>query len=330
MSQTKVVQEIRGSAGQLPVVLLSTMGLFSQMFSGQASDEGSIFSISSMCLLQYMGFDGFLSQVHLLHSLVPAALVAGLALCLAPEKRGVALVVGLNCFWPEIFSYFGKHLYCYQYAPEVIKQNAYECPFLPDFAGRVILRIVALVLMVAISGLWIWLSLHKGRNTPLHVLYLTKPYRSGVALWETERLFRKTALTMAVSALPITSSPALQVVCIGSIVSVSLLLYATLLPYKAMRWNLTECVLLFAAALMTTLVSGLTAYDSYWGHVVEIEYAMIVATLFLAGCVFTVMPYLIYSRLKLEWSKECSFQLKDEVERTLSETNDTLLWSKFI
>ena len=41
-----------------------------------------------------------------------------------------------------------------------------------------------------------------------------------------ERLLRKTALTMAVSALPITSSPALQLACIGSIIVVSLILYA--------------------------------------------------------------------------------------------------------
>ena len=47
-------------------------------------------------------------------------------------------------------------------------------------------------------------------------------------------------------------------VCILSVVMMSLFLYAALLPYKTMRFNLTECTLLATAALMTGIVSGLT------------------------------------------------------------------------
>ena len=69
---------------------------------------------------------------------------------------------------------------------------------------------------------------------------------------------RKTLLTLAVSVLPITSSPALQLGCIGVVIFLSLALYSVLLPYKTMRWNRTECSLLLTASLMTLLVTSLT------------------------------------------------------------------------
>ena len=46
-------------------------------------------------------------------------------------------------------------------------------------------------------------------------------------------------------------------VCILGVIMVSLYLYAALLPYKTMHFNLTECTLLSVAALMTGIVSGL-------------------------------------------------------------------------
>ncbi|CAE7558824.1 unnamed protein product [Symbiodinium natans] len=107
-------------------------------------------------------------------------------------------------------------------------------------------------------------------------------------------------LTLAASALPITSSPALQLVCIANVVMFSLFLYAGVLPYKTMRFNLTECTLLATAGLMTAIVSGLTAYDSYWGHMVLVEILMIFSTVGLASLTCLVMILFIYKELRRE------------------------------
>ncbi|CAE7708298.1 unnamed protein product [Symbiodinium pilosum] len=215
---------------------------------------------------------------------IPAALVLGLIAFLPRQQHGVALVVGLNCFWPEMFGYFGKYLYCYQFAPEGTLEKTYDCPFLEDAFHHHAVRFIMLFVLLAVSHLWISLSLPKDdAQLPLHVIFLSRAYRKSCRLWESERLLRKTLLTLAVSALPITSSPALQLVCIVSVVMMSLFLYAALLPYKTMRFNLTECSLLATAALMTAVVSGLTAYDHYWGHMKRVEYLMIFSTVGIAA-----------------------------------------------
>eukprot|EP00439_Symbiodinium_sp_Y106_P052324 s1463_g7.t1 len=111
---------------------------------------------------------------------------------------------------------------------------------------------------------------------------------------------RKTLLTLAVSALPITSSPSLQLVCIATIVMGSLFLHAALLPYKTMSFNLTECALLATAALMTATVTGLTAYDHYWGRTMFVEYLMVFSVVNVATLTCAAMIFLIAKALKLQ------------------------------
>lgn len=299
VAQTNAMREVKLTAAGVGQALLHFVGFTTDFISGQGASEGS-FGISSTCLLSYLGLSGTLWHAHLLHTAIPVALVLTLVAFLPSNRHGVAVVVGLNCFWPVIFSYFGKHLYCFQFAPEGTSQvqKTFECPFLEEESHRYVLRIVMVSIFLVVSFIWIGLSLPKeGAKPPLHVIFLSRAYRQSCRLWESERLMRKTLLTLAVSALPITSSSALQLVCIGGVVMVSLYLHAALLPYKTMRFNLTECTLLTTAALMTAIVSGLTAYDCYWGLMLDVEFAMIFSTVGLAALTCAVMIFMIVREL---------------------------------
>jgi len=296
VAQTSAFREATQTAASLAQTLLDAAGIATDFISGQGS--GGIGS-SSSCLLS---FPGKLWPAHLLHTAIPAAMVLALVAFRPKAQHGVVLVVGLNCFWPVIFSYFGKYLYCFQFEPESSGLATRECPFLEKESHRLIVRILMVSVFLAVSYVWIRLSLSKedGEKPPLHVIFLSRAYRKSCRLWECERLMRKTLLTLAVSALPITSSPSLQLVCIATIVMGSLFLHAALLPYKTMSFNLTECALLATAALMTATVTGLTAYDHYWGRTMFVEYLMVFSVVNVATLTCAAMIFLIAKDLKLQ------------------------------
>ncbi|CAE7610228.1 unnamed protein product [Symbiodinium sp. CCMP2456] len=109
------------------------------------------------------------------------------------------------------------------------------------------------------AALWTWLSLSRSDEDPKpsHVIFLTSKYQGRYAQFETERLIRKTLFTFIGALLPIDSSPALQMGCLGIVVSVSLFLYCRYKPYHSAEWNWIEIWLLFAATVMITSVSTL-------------------------------------------------------------------------
>ncbi|CAE7539836.1 unnamed protein product [Symbiodinium pilosum] len=304
VAQTNAVGEIKSWAAK---AVLEICGATTWLMGGEGPSEGfGGFGVSSLCLLTDLGLSGELWQAHLLHTAIPLALVLGLMYFRPSTQHGLVVVVGLNCFWPGVFSYFGKYLYCYQFAPESAakqKEDTYDCPFTQDLGQRIALRIIMVLVFLMVSLVWIGLSLYKkdDKKPPLHVIFLSRAYRQSCHLWESERLMRKALLTLAVSALPITSSPALQLVCVLGVVVVSLFLYAALLPYKTMRFNLTECTLLATAALMTGIVSCLTAYDDYWGRVLQVEFLLIFTMVGLVVVTCFVMMFMIYLELRREW-----------------------------
>ncbi|CAE7351298.1 unnamed protein product [Symbiodinium sp. CCMP2592] len=193
-----------------------------------------------------------------------------------------------------------QHAAGFQFEPESSGEQTFECPFVKQEFHRHVVRILMVSAFLAVSYVWVRLSLSKkdGPKPPLHVIFLSRAYRQTCQLWESERLMRKTLLTLAVSALPITSSPSLQLVCIATIVIGSLFLHAAVLPYKTMSFNLTECALLTAAALMTATVTGLTAYDHYWGRTMLVEYLMIFSVVGVATLICAAMIFLIVKELQ--------------------------------
>ncbi|CAE7888394.1 unnamed protein product, partial [Symbiodinium microadriaticum] len=95
---------------------------------------------------------------------------------------------------------------------------------------------------------------------------------------ETKRALRKTLFTFIGALLPIDSSPALQMGCLGIVVAVSLFLYCRYKPYHSPEWNWIEICLLFAATVMITSVSTLLANEFHWGHSVPTQQSIIFAT----------------------------------------------------
>ncbi|CAE7667153.1 unnamed protein product, partial [Symbiodinium sp. CCMP2456] len=292
-AQSSAIRDAKLKAASLTQAVIDAAGIATDFVSGTGS--GGVGS-SSACLLSFAGLHGKLWPAHLLHTAIPAAMVLVLVAFRPKAQHGVVLVVGLNCFWPVIFSYFGKYLYCFQFKPEITGlEKTYDCPFVNEESHRHVVRILMVSAFLAVSYVWIRLSLSEedGAKPPLHVIFLSRAYRKSCRLWESERLMRKTLLTLAVSALPITSSPSLQLVCIATIVMGSLFLHAALLPYKTMSFNLTECTLLATAALMTAIVTGLTAYDHYWGRTMLVEYLMIFSVVGMATLTCAAMIFLI-------------------------------------
>ena len=178
-----------------------------------ASGQGSVRSASSQCLLSYLGYEKTLWGSHLSDIVVAAGLISSLSLM---KDSRVALIAGMSCFLPTIAADFGKYLVCYRLRrDDVSGLQGLNCPFLPGGAGLASATQVAggfILLMVA--AVWTWLSFSTSHEDPKpsHVVFLTSK-------------IRKTLFTFIGVLLPIHSSPALQMGCLGIVVLVSLFLY---------------------------------------------------------------------------------------------------------
>ncbi|CAE7234392.1 unnamed protein product [Symbiodinium sp. CCMP2592] len=239
-----------------------------------ASGQGSLLSASSQCLLSYVGYEKTLWGTHLLDVVVAAGLISSLSLI---KDFRVALVAGMNCFLPTIAADFGKYLVCYR----LRRDEGLQCPFLPGSAGlAVATQVAGALILFMVAALWTWLSLSRSDEEPKpsHVVFLTSKYQRRYSLFETERLIRKTLFTFIGALLPIASSPALQMGCLGIVVLVSLFLYCRYKPYHSPEWNWIEIWLLFAAMVMITSVSTLLANEFHWGHSVPTQQSIIFAT----------------------------------------------------
>ena len=316
MLQTRVARQVKddavGSFFQGAAVILD-------MGSGQAG-SGAGMGLSLQCSLGYLGLQPALWKGHLAFTALATAFAAALA---SSSGLQVAMVVGINCFLPEFVGHFGRYLVCYR----LQEDQGLQCPQAPAFTGGFAL-VFGCMLLCTGSVLYAWRGLYPseddGRHPsgspdsasqPVHVSYLTAPYRETFAKWETERLLRKSCITLLAAALPITASPALQLVSLASVVLASLVMYALLLPYKdnrrvpkvisegsyhpvlgrsrssgsslaLCRWNLAEVALLTTCMVMIFAVFALLANDLHWGqsHVVQLLIIAFTTTLAVVIC----------------------------------------------
>ena len=77
---------------------------------------------------------------------------------------------------------------------------------------------------------------------PPYVLFLTGSYKSECRAWEIERLVRKMLLSLLTATIPVSYSPALQMLVVSGILIVSMGLHYHFMPYKV-SWTvpLIEC-----------------------------------------------------------------------------------------
>ena len=316
MLQTRVARQVKddavGSFFQGAAVILD-------MGSGQAG-SGAGMGLSLQCSLGYFGLQPALWKGHLAFTALATAFAAALA---SSSGLQVAMVVGINCFLPEFVGHFGRYLVCYR----LQENQGLQCPQAPAFTGGFAL-VFGCMLLCTGGVLYAWQGLYPSEDDgqhppgspdsasqPVHVSYLTAPYRETFAKWETERLLRKSCITLLSAALPITASPALQLVSLGSVVLASLVMYALLLPYKdnrrvpkvfsegsyhpllgrsrssgssltLCRWNLAEVALLTTCMVMIFAVFALLANDLHWGqsHLVQLLIIAFTTTLAVGIC----------------------------------------------
>ncbi|CAE7662668.1 pmpB, partial [Symbiodinium sp. CCMP2456] len=288
--QTKTAKDIKSEAANF---FFNAAAQTAEAASGQG---GSLHSASSQCLLSYVGYEKTLWGAHLLDVVVAAGLMSSLSLM---KDFRAALIAGINCFLPAIAADFGKYLVCYRLQPN----DGLRCPFLPGFAGLAGATQVAVGLtLFMIAALWTWLSLSRSEEDPppSHVVFLTSKYQPRYALFETERLIRKTLFTFIGALLPISSSPALQMGCLGMVVWVSLFVYFLYQPYHTPEWNWIEICLLLVAMLMILSVSTLLANEFHWGHSVPTQQSIIFATAAVAAVASVIMIFRVMKELVRE------------------------------
>ena len=232
MLQTPAAQELQeGFTG----VFFQASALVMEVTSGQTSSTTGT-GQSLQCVLGYVGLESALWKGHLGFTVLAVLLTAVLSIF---KGYQVGLVVGINCFWPEFMGHFGRYFVCYRLSPD----SGLEWPQAPDFSGGLAL-VAACLLLCSAAVLHAWWTLYgtgandsgpKVAQEQLHVAFLTAPYQEAYAKFETERLLRKGCFTFLAAALPITASPALQLIFLAMVVLASLVIYALLLPYSNSR-----------------------------------------------------------------------------------------------
>ena len=77
---------------------------------------------------------------------------------------------------------------------------------------------------------------------PSYILFLTGSYKSECRAWEIERLVRKMLLSLLTATIPVSYSPALQMLVVSGILIISMGLHYYFMPYKV-SWTvpLIEC-----------------------------------------------------------------------------------------
>ncbi|CAE7584115.1 CPK2 [Symbiodinium sp. CCMP2592] len=259
-----------------------------------AEGQGTGSDMSDQCLLEVFGVEKSLHHAHLLTSLWPALLVAGLG-CF---KGGwLAVVVGCNVFLPAFVAGFGKYLVAFRLRPEHLPGGELHLDFLPPgpqmtslipqrFAA-VALAILSLMMMSV--GSWIYAVRTRTPELQPHVAYLLQAYRQECAAWEVERLVRKVLLALITAVLPVTLSPALQMEAVTLVLTGSLVAHLCFWPYKEDAWNRVEVGLLIVGLTITGLTTCLIANDLHWATSTTTQRAMVLLICCLAGGICAIM-----------------------------------------
>ena len=230
-------------------------------FQGQSNSA----TMSGECLLRLFGYPKEIYLVHLFVSITPLLLIIALAII----KGGwLALVVGTNVFLPGFTAAFGKYLVAFRVRPEIAGGDL-RWDFLPGSMDAWMATRIALIASAIgacfLAGVGSWTYVVRNRSEPLqpHVVYLMQAYNLECSAWEVERLVRKMLLSLITTMLPVTLSPALQMLMVSLVLCTSLALYDRYLPYKVQSWNQVEKMLLMAALILITLTSCLVASNPY-------------------------------------------------------------------
>jgi len=227
----------------------------------QVGDPGdSANTVSTECILRYMGMEPSLASSHFLSSVVYILLVVSLA---AKSSMSVAVVVGINCFLPKFCAAFGSYLICFKMEPA----GERHCLVRNDWLGGTMRAIAFLTMMSCFMvgpGSWITMTRDKSLSDKPQVLFLTRSYRKGFETWEVERLVRRTVLKIIGATFPISVSPSAQMASVCLVLVASLFLHVKHAPYAKDKWNEIEQGLLVTAVFIVTLTTLCLANARHW------------------------------------------------------------------
>ena len=237
MLQTPAGEDLRnGVTG----VLLQALGIVMDVGSGQSASTGQ----STQCLLEYFGLQPSLWKGQVAFAAMAATLTTALGVA---KGWHVAILVGINCFFPSFLGHFGRQLVCFRLGE---REDLY-CPHAPGMGFAWVVAAMTLSTAVILVAWWRLYNHSKHSKSgesgesgesveplPVHVVFLTAPYDKAFAAWETERLLRKSTFTLLAAVLPVTASPALQMSSLGLVLLASLVLNGMLLPYTERRQGL--------------------------------------------------------------------------------------------
>jgi len=260
----------------------------------QVGDAGAgAGTVSTECILRYMGMEPSLASSHFLSSVVYIVLVLSLA---AKSGMSVAVVVGINCFLPKFVAAFGSYLICFKMEPF----GESHCLVGNDWLGATMRAIVWLTMMscfMAGPGLWITMTRDKNLSDKPEVLFLTRSYRKGFETWEVERLVRRMVLKIIGSTIPISVNPFGQMAFVSVVLVASLFLHAKQAPYAKDEWNEIEQGLLVTALIIVILTTLCLANARHWAPDQDAGKVMLLAIIGTVGVAGFFQSFLLIREL---------------------------------
>jgi len=261
-------------------------GLSQELSPGEAGG-----GISTQCLASYMGLPRSAWMAHILSSVVPLVLILSFAIA---NNVALACIVGSNCFLPAFCASFSKYIVYVQTRKHSTVFTYKDLPgSMTPFAGFLCFGSVTLLCFVIAIATWSRVALSKNPKVPPHVAYLRRPYKTGCAMMEVERLSRKMILKTFSAALPITVYPILQLTMVITVMLFPLCLYTHLKPYKKSWLNKSEVFLIISGVIVACLANLITASDQHWSTRPETQEALLLILGFIATAVSFTLGILI-------------------------------------
>ena len=239
--------------------LLIACGVAIDLFTGQGDSDTSVDCFSKFVLPSDSDLLlCFFLRITLLAT-TPVVLICILG-CVKDFR--LAILVGTNCFLPAIVSQLGRMLISFKdfegsKATFVAARGRPLSLYLPAVLGPIA------AIFAGVTWYWIRTARADEQPPPLHVVYLTGPYKQEHLAFEVERVLRKMLLSLISAIYPVTIHPKLQLSCAGLILVASSAAYSKLKPYRNEMFNQVESNLLVVSEVMILLsllaVSGATS-----------------------------------------------------------------------
>ena len=280
LQQSRIFADLQRTALRRIQDFLVACGIAIDLFTGQGDSDTSIDCFSS---LAFPSSSDHLACFFLRITLLAVAPVALICILGCVKDFRLAILVGTNCFLPAVFSQLGRMLISFAdfKGSKEIFAGTHGRPlllYLPSVLGPIA------AIFAGVTWYWIRAARTDEQPPPLHVVYLTGPYKQQHLTFEVERMLRKMLLTLISAIYPATIHPKSQLVFTGLTSLASSVAYSQLKPYRNEMFNKLESTLLVVSEVMILL--SLLAVSSVSGRGWA---AGMPCTAFVASCIVMLL-----------------------------------------